>query len=361
MKRIILFGVLLVCLLGLTKYTFKEAAQPLAAAHDTPARCGFVLDTNAFAKICPYTKLDEITFSFSHPAPDTIIEAAKRAAASWAAEIQKPIRYVESGGKIIINLVPIDGRGGELGNAFFPSCYSWVNGEMNLDTSDIANLEIDNESVILHEFGHALGLSHSRIKKASMYFAYEETRRNLHSDDKARIAELYNVKKKPFQVTNGKRLVLINKEKESFTLPNFKAHEFASKCDDVGDFYIDSRMTLALQFLRSHYDTPVRVTSTKRSDPCNRNAGGVDGSQHLDGAAVDFVFSDQLQFARYKKDIQTKGGVFQYLAMLGITGFGTYATSAHLDTRNEKFNSDWKGIEFAAWNSTNSLKKGCAL
>jgi len=44
---------------------------------------------------------------------------------------------------------------------------------------------------LIHEIGHALGLSHSNDRKAVMYFEYKGEKRTLQDDDLRRIADLY--------------------------------------------------------------------------------------------------------------------------------------------------------------------------
>jgi len=51
--------------------------------------------------------------------------------------------------------------------------------------------DYDIETVLLHENGHALGLSHSEYIDAVMWYQYQEVRRDLHSDDIAGVSYLY--------------------------------------------------------------------------------------------------------------------------------------------------------------------------
>lgn len=68
--------------------------------------------------------------------------------------------------------------------------WSWYFGD---DPNSIPPDEIDAETVLLHEFGHGLGLGHSDEPNAVMYAYYSEPRRDLHQDDVNGITDLYPV------------------------------------------------------------------------------------------------------------------------------------------------------------------------
>ena len=61
-----------------------------------------------------------------------------------------------------------------------------------LTTSDVG-IEFDLQSILTHEAGHFLGLSHSHVESATMYLEYSEgsSLRELHSDDIAGICAVY--------------------------------------------------------------------------------------------------------------------------------------------------------------------------
>jgi hypothetical protein len=82
-----------------------------------------------------------------------------------------------------------------LGEAFYPPP---INGGtsagdivMNTHQPWHVNNDYDIETVAIHEFGHALGMSHSSIRQAEMYSSYQGMNQSLNSDDTAGIQSIY--------------------------------------------------------------------------------------------------------------------------------------------------------------------------
>ena len=90
---------------------------------------------------------------------------------------------------------PFDGQYGVLAHAFYPypSGGSYA-GQLHFDDDEnwsVNGTGIDVESVALHEIGHLLGISHSTISTAVMYPYYSDIKRELESDDKEAVWDLY--------------------------------------------------------------------------------------------------------------------------------------------------------------------------
>ena len=109
-------------------------------------------------------------------------------------------------GDIRVGAVFIDGAvgGNTLAHAFNPCTEGLcggggsVGGDTHVDNSNtwVDNAaanggQLDLFTVLLHEFGHALGLGHSTVKGSVMEAIYAGARRDLHADDIAGIQAIY--------------------------------------------------------------------------------------------------------------------------------------------------------------------------
>lgn len=70
-------------------------------------------------------------------------------------------------------------------------------------------------------------------------------------------------------------------------IKHFKKSDFACK-DGCGLNNIDIRVVYVLEKIRNHFNAPVIVTSGSRCAKHNKAVGGVQGSRHVLGKAIDF-------------------------------------------------------------------------
>ncbi|WP_258009764.1 matrilysin family metalloendoprotease [Bacillus thuringiensis] len=92
---------------------------------------------------------------------------------------------------------PFDGVGSVLAHAYFPPPNSGeLAGDAHFDDSETWSMKLppsgfDLCTVAAHEFGHSLGLSHSRVEGSLMYPSYSGPHRSLHQDDITGIQSIY--------------------------------------------------------------------------------------------------------------------------------------------------------------------------
>ena len=84
-------------------------------------------------------------------------------------------------GQLAFAFLPPPFNGGtDAGDIFFNTTQNWN-----------ATTGFDVETVAIHEFGHALGMSHSAITSAVMYATYNATKQSLTTDDISGIQSIY--------------------------------------------------------------------------------------------------------------------------------------------------------------------------
>ncbi|ABY47729.1 matrix metalloprotease [Helicoverpa armigera granulovirus] len=106
------------------------------------------------------------------------------------------------------DLHPFDGKGGVLAHTFFPPT-----GIIHFDAEEDWQLLDDDHKipedgislylVAAHEIGHALGLHHTSVRDAIMYWYYNNEKTGLHQDDANGMSQLYA--DNPFRVTTTER------------------------------------------------------------------------------------------------------------------------------------------------------------
>ena len=82
------------------------------------------------------------------------------------------------------------------------------------------------------------------------------------------------------------------------TIPNFTREEFRCRCGGAycDGFPAEPSQTLVrlAQRVRQHFDSPAIISSGVRCETHNTKVGGVTGSRHLTGKAMDFTVRDQI-------------------------------------------------------------------
>lgn len=153
--------------------------------------------------------------------PDLTDEAAtiQRAFNTWAAQV--PLTFTQVATAATADFVvdwatgdhgddsPFDGSGSGGFNIFAHAFYP-EDGRIHFDEAETWGHShgsgfVDLESVALHEVGHALGLRHSGLSDAVMFFAINTQRRQLHEADIRGIKSRYP----PIVVAPGQRVVTV--------------------------------------------------------------------------------------------------------------------------------------------------------
>lgn len=105
---------------------------------------------------------------------------------------------------------------------------------------------------------------------------------------------------------------------------NFRESEFT--CPHCGDVVIDPIIIALLQEFRDRIQKPVIITSAYRCEAYNREIGGVPGSSHTRGYAVDIAV----------KDSAFRYSLLEFLVKNGVTRFGIAEDFVHFDLDPDK-------------------------
>lgn len=106
---------------------------------------------------------------------------------------------------------------------------------------------------------------------------------------------------------------------------HFSREEFACKCG-CGFDTVDTQLIQVLEYVRTHFDSPVTINSSCRCRIHNQMIGGSENSQHLFGRAADIVVKNHTP-----KEVAEFLGAY----MKGWGGLGTYDSFTHIDTRTQ--------------------------
>ena len=120
---------------------------------------------------------------------------------------------------------------------------------------------------------------------------------------------------------------------------NFTHKEFFTKDPNYNkpSHKLDKRLIDAVQYIRTKFNTRIRINSSYRSPEYNASIGGAKKSFHMEGRAIDFTFigdNNKALIADVEKDINAKGEIFKTLTGMGVNGILFYNTFIHLDTRD---------------------------
>ncbi|TAN51931.1 MAG: serine/threonine protein kinase [Methylococcaceae bacterium] len=112
---------------------------------------------------------------------------------------------------------------------------------------------------------------------------------------------------------------------------NFNRSEFACHC---GCGFDDVSMDLVylLEETKTHFNSPIHITSGCRCEKQNNKVGGKQNSKHLAGEAADIQIANA-----------TPAAVATYfeLRFPNSHGIGRYTTWTHIDVRDQK--ARWNG------------------
>ncbi|XP_058627131.1 matrix metalloproteinase-18-like isoform X2 [Onychostoma macrolepis] len=174
-------------------------------------RCGVsdVAAYSTFEEEKPKWRTNKLTYRIVNYTPDMsraeVDKSIERALKVWAEVTPLKFTRINKGtADIMISFAtkdhgdgqPFDGRQGTLAHAFAPG--SGIGGDAHFDDDEIFTLRSSRGHVLFlvaaHEFGHSLGLSHSRVRGALMFPTYSFTDPNVFSlsnDDITAIQSLY--------------------------------------------------------------------------------------------------------------------------------------------------------------------------
>lgn len=152
----------------------------------------------------------DIKWAIASDAPPILRESLQYASLAWSSASDGCVRLTEgeggvrvywdtTGAKVSAPFLGITSFAADQEGYIIPSTvvvtvnassYSWHRGEPRGVTGWIADLD----GLLLHEFGHVLGLGHSEVGGATMYWAFYPGAETLSDDDVAGVKALYTEK-----------------------------------------------------------------------------------------------------------------------------------------------------------------------
>ena len=184
--------------------TLAEMSKPRCGFPDFPDIGEYELDGRKWTK-------RNLTYRFRNFTPD-MSQDKQKSAIQQAFELWDRacgLSFSETSGSADIEISfatgdhgdgsSFDGPGRVLAHAFFPPPNGGnLAGDAHFDESEvwetnlpIPSARIDLVTVAAHEFGHSIGLRHSKVRGALMFPTYGGPMRYLHSDDQAGARAIY--------------------------------------------------------------------------------------------------------------------------------------------------------------------------
>lgn len=184
--------------------TVTEMAKPRCGFPDFPDVAAFELEGRKWDRT-------NLTYRIINATPDLtdtqVREAMRFALTLW--EDASALTFTETNAQADIEISFVsgdhgdgssfDGPGRVLAHAFYPPPNGGaLAGDAHFDEAETWSVSIpvpagkfDLHTVAAHEFGHSIGLDHSRIRGALMFASYSGAQRFLHQDDIEGVRSLY--------------------------------------------------------------------------------------------------------------------------------------------------------------------------